>query len=128
MLFRSSPNTEGLRDFHDQRELEKLLNGINKVKKENNLSKPLVVKLSPDIYDNEISKIIELIIKYNISGIIVSNTTETNRENLSDINKNEKGGLSGQPLRDRSTKLIKKFYNETKGKIQTSISKQLSLS
>ena len=39
-----------------------------------------------------------------LSGIIVSNTTETNRENLSDINKNEKGGLSGQPLRDRSTK------------------------
>ena len=64
------------------------------------------------------SKISELIIKYNISGIIVSNTTETNRENLSDINKNEKGGLSGQPLRDRSTKLIKKIYNQTKGKIQ----------
>ena len=113
----SSPNTEGLRDFHDQKELEKLLNGINKIKKENSLSKPLV-KLSPDINDGEISKIIELIIKYKISGIIVSNTTETNRENLIDVRKNEKGGLSGQPLRDRSTNLIKKFYNETKGKIQ----------
>ena len=114
----SSPNTEGLRDFHDQKELEKLLSGINKIKKENNLSKPLALKLSPDIDDNEISKIIELITKYRISGIIVSNSTEINRENLSDIKKNEKGGLSGQPLRDRSTKLIKKFYNESQGKIE----------
>ena len=114
----SSPNTQGLRDFHDQKELEKLLTGINKIKKENNLSKPLALKLSPDIDDNEISKIVELIIKYRISGIIVSNSTEINRENLSDIKKNERGGLSGQPLRDRSTKLIKKFFNETQGKIE----------
>ena len=77
-----------------------------------------MVKLSPDINDNEISKIIELIIKYEISGIILSNTTETREMVLKDLKKNEKGGLSGQPLRDRSTNLIKKFYNETKGKVQ----------
>ena len=52
----SSPNTEGLRDFHDQKELEKLLKGIAKIKKDNKLTKPLVVKLSPDIDDSEISK------------------------------------------------------------------------
>ena len=114
----SSPNTEGLRDFHDQKELEKLLKGITKIKKDNNIVKPLVVKLSPDINDDEISKIIELIIKYKISGIILSNTTETREASLKDNRKNEKGGLSGQPLRDMSTKLIKKFYNETKGKVQ----------
>ena len=57
-------------------------------------------------------------IKYGISGIIVSNTSEINRENLNDKKKYEKGGLSGQPLRDRSTKLIKKFYSETKGKVK----------
>jgi len=114
----SSPNTDGLRDFHDQKELEKLLDGINKIKKDNNLLKPLVVKLSPDINNNKISEIVELVIKFKISGIIVSNTTEGNREYLNDPQKNEKGGLSGKPLKDRSTKLIKKFYNETKGKIQ----------
>ena len=59
----SSPNTEGLRDFHEQNELEKLLMGINKIKKENNISKPIAVKLSPDINISEISKIIELIIQ-----------------------------------------------------------------
>ena len=114
----SSPNTEGLRDFHDQNSLEKLLTGINKIKREKNILKPIVVKLSPDINDTEISKIIELIIKYKIDGVIVSNTTDSNRENLSDTQKNEKGGLSGQPLKNLSTELIKKFYKETKGKLQ----------
>ena len=114
----SSPNTEGLRDFHDQKELEKLLTGINKIKKDKNISKPIVIKLSPDIKDIEINKIIELIIKYKIEGIILSNTTEKNRENLKDLQKNEKGGLSGQPLKDLSTSLIKKFYKETTGKIE----------
>ncbi len=114
----SSPNTEGLRNFHDQQELNRLLTGISKIKKEKKISKPLVLKLSPDIDHNEISKIIELIIKYRIDGIIVSNTTDSNREKLSDSQKNENGGLSGQPLRELSTSLIKKFYRETKGKIQ----------
>ena len=114
----SSPNTEGLRNFHEQKALEKLLLGVNKIKKDKNIVKPLVVKISPDIKENEISSIIELILKHKIEGIIVSNTTDSHREKLSDIQKNEKGGLSGQPLKDLSTKLIKKFYRETKGKIQ----------
>ena len=114
----SSPNTEGLRNFHEKKALEKLLLGLNKIKKDKNIVKPLVVKISPDIKDNEISSIIELILKHKIEGIIVSNTTDSHREKLSDIQKNEKGGLSGLPLKDLSTKLIKKFYRETKGKIQ----------
>ena len=114
----SSPNTEGLRDFHDQKELEKLLTGINKVKKEKNISKPIAIKLSPDINSNEISNIIELIIKYKINGVIISNTTDGNRQNLFDGQKKEKGGLSGKPLMNLSTNLIRKFYKETKGKIQ----------
>ena len=114
----SAPNTEGLRNFHEKKALEKLLLGVNKIKKDKNIVKPLVVKISPDIKDNEISSIIELILKHKIEGIIVSNTTDSHREKLSDIQKNEKGGLSGQPLKDLSTKLIKKFYRETKGKIQ----------
>ena len=114
----SSPNTEGLRDFHEQNELEKLLIGINKIKKEKNISKPIAVKLSPDINISEISRITELIFKYRIDGIIVSNTTDSNRDNLSDEYKDEIGGLSGLPLRNLSTNLIRKFYKETKGEIQ----------
>ncbi len=114
----SSPNTEGLRDFHDQKELEKLLTGINKIKKNKNILKPIALKLSPDLVDDEISKIIELVMKHKIEGIIVSNTTDRNRENLSDTKKNETGGLSGLPLKDLSTNMVKKFFKEIKGKIQ----------
>ena len=114
----SSPNTEGLRNFHDQNEMKKLLSGLNKIKKEKKIDKPIAVKLSPDINDNEIGRIVELVKSQKIQGIIVSNTTDSNRENLSDLKKNEKGGLSGQPLKNISTKLIKKFYKETKGEIK----------
>ncbi len=114
----SSPNTEGLRNFHDKEEMEKLLRGINKIKKEKNLKQPIVLKISPDIKNNEINTIINLIYKYKIEGLVISNTTDNNREKLIDSQKSETGGLSGKPLRDISTQLIKKFYKETKGKIQ----------
>ena len=113
----SSPNTQGLRDFHDQKEMEKLLTGLNKIKRDKKIVKPIAIKLSPDIKDEDISILVELINKYDIQSIVISNTTDKNRENLSDLKKNETGGLSGQPLKDISTNLIKKFYKETKGKI-----------
>ena len=114
----SSPNTENLRNFHNLTEMEKLLTGIKKIKKEKNLNQSIALKLSPDIGDAEISPIIELINRYQIEGIIISNTTDSNRDKLIDSKKNEKGGLSGQPLKEISTDLIKKFYKETKGKIE----------
>ena len=68
----SSPNTEGLRNFHDQTQLEKLLKGI----KNKNIAKPIVIKISPDIKDSEISKIIEIIIKLSVKNLNldISNT------------------------------------------------------
>ena len=114
----SSPNTEGLRNFHDQSEMEKLLVGLNKIKKDKKIEQPIAIKLSPDIDDGDVSRIVELIKRYSIQGIIISNTTDSNRDNLSDVKKNEVGGLSGQPLKDISTNLIKKFYKDTKGKIK----------
>ena len=114
----SSPNTEGLRDFHNQNEMEKLLKGVMKLNKEKKINKPIALKISPDINSQEISSTIELIQKYKVQGIILSNTTDSNRENLTDNHKTERGGLSGLPLKDVSTKLIKKFYKYTKGTIQ----------
>ena len=114
----SSPNTDGLRAFHEENSMVKLLEGLNKLKKEKKINKPLIVKLSPDIDDKNISNIVEIIYKYKIEGIIISNTTDQNRKNLSDIKKDEVGGLSGKPIKDISTSLIKKFYKETKKKIK----------
>jgi len=112
----SSPNTEGLRDFHDQEKLKDLLIALNAIKKEKKTNIPLLLKISPDIKDNYISEIVEQATSNNISGIVLTNTTNANRNNL--INKNkEEGGLSGEPLQKISTIMIRKFYKELKGKI-----------
>ena len=106
----SSPNTENLRKFHEKENLIQLLEKLNKNKVENKIKKNFFLKISPDINGKEISYIIELTLKYNIYGIIVSNTTDENKKKLSDENKIEKGGLSGKPINQISTKLITKFY------------------
>ena len=114
----SSPNTEGLRDFHDKEKLKNLLFALNKIKEDKKTNIPLILKISPDIKDDYISEIVNVSIKSNISAIILTNTTEGNRNNLvNKINKEEKGGLSGEPLQKISTNMIKKFYKELNGKI-----------
>jgi dihydroorotate dehydrogenase len=75
------------------------------------------LKLSPDIKESEITNINEMILKFKIDGVILTNTTNKNRDNLLDTNKNEIGGLSGQPLKNLSLKFIKNFYKSNKGKI-----------
>ena len=113
----SSPNTPGLRDFHDKSTLQNLLNNIDQFTKKNKIQKPLALKVSPDIAESEISYIIDSIKKFNISGVIISNTTDKNRENLTGSYRSEEGGLSGEPLGKISNDLIKKFYKDTKGDI-----------
>jgi len=112
----SSPNTEGLRDFHDQEKLKDLLLALNKIKKENKTHIPLLLKVSPDIQDNHISEIVDVATKSDISAIIITNTTDGNRDNLKSEIK-EQGGLSGEPLQQISTNMIKKFYKKLNGKI-----------
>ncbi len=113
----SSPNTPGLRDFHNQNTLKDLLRTITEFTKKNSIQTPLTLKVSPDIAEGEIGYIIEFMKKFKISGVIISNTTDKNRESLSGLHKNEVGGLSGEPLKNLSNKLIKKFYKEIKGEI-----------
>ena len=113
----SSPNTENLRDFHDQTKLDELMSSIEKEKKNLKSKTPIVVKISPDILNEEATQIINVLLKYEIKAIIVSNTTERNREKLQNASKHEKGGLSGKPLEIRSNQLINIFYNLLKGKI-----------
>ena len=112
----SSPNTEGLRDFHEKQKLDDLLTSLNKVKKDKKTNTPLLLKISPDIKDNYISEIVDQAIKNDISALILTNTTNINRENLVYKNK-EEGGLSGEPLQKISTTVIKKFYKQLNGKI-----------
>ena len=114
----SSPNTESLRSFHNSNELSELLSEIENEKKILKSNIPIVVKISPDIHDNDVEKISELLLKYNISSVIISNSTDSNRENLKNINKLEKGGLSGKPLEVKSNLLINKFFKILRSKIK----------
>ncbi len=114
----SSPNTQDLRSFHNKTKLDDLLKAINLEKKSLNTKVPIVVKISPDIQNEEIGKISEVLLNNNIEAVIISNSSEMNRDNLQNIQKHQKGGLSGKPIEEKSTKLIHEFYKILKGKIK----------
>ncbi len=114
----SSPNTENLRNFHDERKLQDLLKSVSEKKKSLDSNIPIVVKISPDIDENQINLISEILLENDISGIIVSNTSESSRDILKNIQRYQKGGLSGKPIEKKSNLLINKFYNLLKGKIK----------
>ena len=113
----SSPNTAGLRDFHDQEKLKGLLLALNQIKKDNKTNIPLLLKISPDIKDNHISEIVDVATQNDISAIILTNTTNSNRDNLVSEAKKEEGGLSGEPIQQISINMIKKFYKQLNGRI-----------
>jgi dihydroorotate dehydrogenase len=113
----SSPNTKNLRDFHEEKKLDELMSSIEKEKINLKSKIPIVVKISPDIMDDQINLIGGILLKYKVGAIIISNTAESGRENLRNILKHQKGGLSGKPIEEKSNKLIAKFYNVLKGKI-----------
>ena len=113
----SSPNTEDLRSFHDQNKLDELLREINKEKKNLRSEIPIVVKVSPDIEEQEIKKISEVLLNNDIKVVIISNSSDSTRHHLSNIQKHQKGGLSGKPIEKKSNELINEFYKVLKGRI-----------
>ncbi len=111
----SSPNTKNLRDLHDDKYLDGFLHKI-KIKhdflaKKHNKYKPLVLKISPDHDEEKIEKLCSLINIHDISGVIISNTTIDKSVIKSGKCDNYKGGISGLPIANKSTSLIKKFRN-----------------
>ena len=114
----SSPNTEDLRSFHDQNKLNDLLLTLDKEKKSLGSKTPVAVKVSPDINDQEINKISEVLLSNKIDAVIVSNTSDSTRENLNNIQSYQKGGLSGKPIQELSSKMINKFYKILNGRIK----------
>ena len=114
----SSPNTENLRSFHEQTKLNHLLETIKKEKINLNSKIPIVVKVSPDINDREIQMICDVLIGNSVDAIIVSNSSDSTREELKNILGHQKGGLSGKPIEVKSTQLINKFYTILNGRIK----------
>jgi dihydroorotate dehydrogenase len=114
----SSPNTENLRTFHEGNKLQDLLKSIMEEKKSLNSNIPIAVKVSPDISEDQVSQISEILLEHEIKAIIVSNTSEATRDKLSNIQRHQKGGLSGKPIEEKSNILINRFYKSLKGKIK----------
>tara|TARA_B100002052_G_scaffold292783_1_gene314879 strand:+ start:533 stop:1567 length:1035 start_codon:yes stop_codon:yes gene_type:complete len=114
----SSPNTENLRSFHNPKELGELLNILNEEKKIKNSQVNIAVKIAPDIRSKDLDVIGNILLKNDVKLVIISNTSDGTRENLKNINKFEKGGLSGKPLEKKSNLLINEFYKIFKNKIK----------
>ncbi|KAG7368983.1 dihydroorotate dehydrogenase-domain containing protein [Nitzschia inconspicua] len=113
----SSPNTPGLRDLQSISYLEGLVAGCQEACQKLEHPKPLLVKLSPDLTDDELEEIGELLMRLKIDGIILTNTTTSRPPGLVSSHKTETGGLSGKPLKNRSTECIRLLYQITKGQI-----------
>ena len=108
----SSPNTENLRNFHQQENLKNLLREISNIKKQLNSKTPVVLKISPDINDADIDTICSNILEFNLDGLVLTNTSVSSRENLINKRKTEQGGLSGAPIKNISNLIIKKFFKK----------------
>ena len=102
----SSPNTPNLRDLHLKENLQNLIISVEKKVAEVNFKKPIFLKISPDENDESIEMIIDLVKKSSITGLVATNTT-IDKDNLNNKKlKKEDGGVSGQPLMDKSTNKI----------------------
>lgn len=104
----SSPNTPGLRELQEKEPLKNILNTLQKRNLKNNISRPILLKIAPDLTNNQLDDIVEIVQETKIAGVIATNTT-ISRENLAshEILRNEMGGLSGKPLTKRSTEVIR---------------------
>ncbi|MCB0463311.1 MAG: quinone-dependent dihydroorotate dehydrogenase [Flavobacteriaceae bacterium] len=110
----SSPNTPNLRALQDKEPLTKLLQVLKSENSKKQKSKPILLKIAPDLTKEQLLDIIDIVADTKIDGVIATNTT-ISREGLQSDNKTETGGLSGKPLTHRSTEVIR-FLSEKSNK------------
>lgn len=112
----SSPNTPNLRQLQDRSALDEILAGMQEINRP--LAKPILVKVAPDLSFDVLDEILELAGPRQIAGLVATNTTITRPETNDAESRRiygEDGGLSGRPLRARSTEVIRHLYRQTKG-------------
>jgi len=116
----SSPNTAGLRRLQARQHLEGLLAALREARasrvQRSGRRLPILVKLAPDLTEAELEEAVGAILEAEMDGIIATNTT-LDRDSLRSSNRSETGGLSGRPLRERSTQAIRRIHALTRGKL-----------
>lgn len=110
----SSPNTPNLRALQDKEPLTQLLQTLQNKNTTKQKQKPILLKIAPDLTDEQLLDIIDIVKETKIAGVIATNTT-ISRDGLQSVNKIEMGGLSGKPLTKRSTEVIR-FLSEKSNK------------
>lgn len=113
----SSPNTARLRELQGKQALGALIGEVVAARDTQPLRKPLLVKLAPDLLPSEIDDIVDVCRSGGIDGIVATNTTIGRPPSLLGSAADETGGLSGLPLRDRATDIIRYIYRSTEGSI-----------
>ncbi|MGH2554030.1 MAG: quinone-dependent dihydroorotate dehydrogenase, partial [Chitinophagaceae bacterium] len=116
----SSPNTPGLRELQEKESLRKILCHLQLLNKEHTIAKPLLLKIAPDLTQEQLVDVIDLAIEIKLDGLVATNST-ISREGLvthySKLTTIGAGGLSGLPLKRRSTEVVKYICERTQGKI-----------
>ena len=114
----SSPNTPGLRDLQDKEPLQKLLHRLQNLNRKQVQPKPILLKIAPDLTDEQLDDIVEIVQYTGIAGVIATNTT-IGRDHLKTSSKTIKnignGGLSGAPVKARATAIIRYLSEKSKG-------------
>ncbi len=116
----SCPNITDLSHLQDREQLKGILSELSRIRMEKSLRKPVLVKISPDLNNQQIDDVIDLIEEYEMDGVIAANTSITRNGLKSSpklVDKIGKGGLSGGPLRERSTEIIRYIHTKTAGKL-----------
>ncbi|HEY9626634.1 MAG TPA: quinone-dependent dihydroorotate dehydrogenase [Coleofasciculaceae cyanobacterium] len=120
----SSPNTPGLRSLQATDQLEPILSALCQANQRRSVPKPILIKIAPDLEWEAIADVLKLTQTYQLAGIIATNTTIRRDHLQTDIIaatgksvREEAGGISGAPLRQRSTEVIRFIYQQTQGKL-----------
>jgi dihydroorotate dehydrogenase len=114
----SSPNTPGLRELQEKESLRKILGHLQMINNAKAKAKPILLKIAPDLTQEQIDDVIDLALEIKLDGLVATNTT-ISREGISQqlAVSSQPGGLSGLPLKHRSTEIIKYISEKTKGEI-----------
>jgi dihydroorotate dehydrogenase len=112
----SSPNTERLRDLQGRAALDRLLAGVMEAKAGLARPIPVFLKIAPDLTGDDLAEIAEVALAHDLAGIIATNTTLA-RDGLASRHRGEAGGLSGQPLFERATRVLAQLARLTEGRL-----------
>ncbi len=111
----SSPNTPGLRGLQEKEPLTKLLAGLQLANEKHFAQKPIFLKIAPDLNNEQLDEIIDIVKSCKISGVIATNTTISREGLKTDVTPFGNGGLSGKPLLKRSTEVVKYIFEKSEG-------------